>query len=64
MKLNFFQCLDIIALKILSPKMWINKNFSWLFFINLGTQFGCPNWFPVVENPLDTPLVDLKSSSS
>ena len=24
-KLNFLQCLDLIAMKILSPKIWINE---------------------------------------
>lgn len=36
-KLNFVQCLDLIAMKILSPKIWINEILSKLFFINLGT---------------------------
>ena len=27
-KLNFFQCLDTIAMKILSPKIWMNEIFS------------------------------------
>lgn len=44
-KLNFLQCLDLIAMKILSPKIWINEILSKLFFINLGTQTGLPeNW--------------------
>ena len=36
-KLNFLHCLDTIAMKIMSPKIWINGIFSELFFINLGT---------------------------
>ena len=36
-KLNFFHCLDTIATKILSPKIWMNEIFSQLFFINLET---------------------------
>ena len=27
-KLNFLQCLDAIAMEILSPKIWINEIFS------------------------------------
>ena len=27
-KLNSFQCLDTIAMKILSPKIWMNEIFS------------------------------------
>ena len=55
-KLNFLQCLDAIARKILSPKIWIYEIFSKLIFINLGTQFGCPKWYTGIEKHPDTTL--------
>ena len=36
------KCLDTIAMKILSPKIWINEIFSLLFFVNLSAQTGAP----------------------
>ena len=60
-KVTFVKCLDTIAMKIFSLKFELMRIFLNCFSLT-GYIIECPNRHTILENPPDTPQLDLKSA--